>query len=49
MELSLAMEVKSDPTKESPAPVVSTAFTANPLTFPLHFCCIILKKFVYHK
>lgn len=37
MELSLAMEHKMEPTNESPAPVVSTAFTENPPTFPFKF------------
>lgn len=38
MEVSLATAVRSAPTKESPAPVVSTTFTENPLTLPLNFC-----------
>jgi len=38
IEGSLATSLRSEPTKESPAPVVSTAFTENPLTLPLKFC-----------
>lgn len=38
MEASLATAVRNAPTKESPAPVVSTAFTENPFTLPLKFC-----------
>jgi len=37
MEASLATAVRIAPTKESPAPVVSTAFTENPVTLPLKF------------
>lgn len=35
---SLAMETKREPTKASPAPVVSTVLTEKPLTFPLKLC-----------
>jgi hypothetical protein len=38
MEGSLATALRSAPTKESPAPVVSTGLTENPPTFPLNFC-----------
>jgi hypothetical protein len=38
MEGSLATALRSAPTKESPAPVVSTGLTENPPTFPLKFC-----------
>ena len=34
---SLATAVRSAPTKESPAPVVSTTLAENPVTLPLKF------------
>jgi hypothetical protein len=40
IEVSLATERRSEPTKASPAPVVSTTFTENPGTLPLKLCAL---------